>query len=228
MNVTLELTVLTPQPVSDFQISVKNITSNATAEVKPLANPLTANIPLGARFTVSLEHISSPGAAIIANYGLGTATLQNAQIDPALYPSAVLLEFNTTVISEQTKTFQAVHLGTQTIVITPDDGSAAQSITVKVAKPKTLGTTHQTVTVGGVPFDLDAKIVEWADRRGVPPQTVKGIMDKETLPPFNPNTWRYEPLVWDHDNFAPRPEGNDERTNDLYQLYLFTAERLNF
>ena len=165
--------------------------------------PVTGTVPLGPRFTPSCHRAGPTPTSIVANFGIGSAGLTNAQADPALYPSSALLEFKA-ASSEDTKTFQAVHLGTQTVVITPDDPSITRAVvTVNVVKPAKLGTTHQTVTQGTNSFDLDAKITEWADKRGVPPQLIKGIIDRESDSRFTPLEWRYEPLTTDWDDFAP-------------------------
>jgi hypothetical protein len=214
-QVSIDFSFSIPSPLADIQLSAQNLTSGATTEVKTLSAPVTASIPLGARFTLSLQRGGPPPEPIMANFTLGTASLINAQQDPSLYPSAALLEFKTTS-SETTKTFQAVHLGTQTVVMTPDDSALPrQSVTVSVVKPSTLGTTHQTITVGSDSFNLDAKIVEWADKRGIPPQLIKGIMDRETG--FAPKDWRYEPLTTDWDNFSPL--GRNRRSLAQYAPY---------
>jgi hypothetical protein len=187
----------------EFQIRAQNVTSGGAAEIHTTTTPIAATVPLGARFTLSLQHAGPTPTSIVANFGIGLAGLTNAQADPALYPSSALLEFKA-ASSEDTKTFQAVHLGTQTVVITPDDSSLTRVVVaVKVVRPAKLGTTHQTVTLGSNSFDLDAKIIEWADKRGIPPQLIKGIMDRESASKFRPLEWRYEPLTTDWDDFAP-------------------------
>jgi len=187
----------------EYQVRAQNITSGGAAETHGTGTPMTATIPLGARFTLSLQHVGPSPTSIMSNFALGPAALTNAQVDPVLYPSSALLQFNAAA-SDDTKTFQAMHLGTQNVVITPDDGAIPRAtVTVKVVKPAALGTTHQTVSDGTASFNLDTKIVEWADKRGIPPQLIKGIIDRESASLFTPREWRYEPLTTDWDNFAP-------------------------
>jgi hypothetical protein len=190
-----------PPSASDFR--VQNLTANGSSPaVRAATSGLVATIPLGTRFTLTLQdHLSS--GAIKSSYALGQASLSNAQIDPSLYPHDALLVFNANE-SEATKTLQAMHLGTQLVVATPDDSSIPrQTITVKVIRPDHVGSTHGSITLDGSTFDLDAKIIDWADRRGVPPQIIKGIIDRETGSKYLPLEWRYEPLVTDWDEFSP-------------------------
>jgi hypothetical protein len=199
------LTITQPPPEKpEFQVRAANITSAANSETATVkADQVNGTIPLGARFSLSLERVATPPTAVMASFQLGPASLTNAQTDPTLYPSSALLQFNGQD-SATVKTFQAVHLGSQNVVITPDDSSISRvTVTVNVLAPSGLGTTHRTVTDGGASYNLDTKIVEWADKRGIPPQLIKGIMDRESASLFTPKEWRYEPLTTDWDNFAP-------------------------
>jgi hypothetical protein len=180
---------------------------------------VTARVPLGARFQLWLQNPLQGSQPLSAHFDLGTATLQNAQTDPALYPSAAILEFDAAK-SATTKTFQAMHIGSQNVVITPDDPSLPhRTVIVQVVAPASLGKTHQTIAFGGASLNLDNQIVLWADRRGIPPQLVKGIMDRESDLKFDPLTWRYEPLTTDWDTFAPSPYGQNQRARSQYAPY---------
>lgn len=180
---------------------------------------VTARVPLGSRFQLWLQNPLQGSKPLSAHFDLATASLQNAQIDPALYPSAAVLEFDA-ANSATTKTFQAMHIGTQNVVITPDDPSLPhRTVIVQVIPPAALGTTHATITFGSASFNLDDQIVRWADRRGIPPQLVKGVMDRESDAKFSPLTWRYEPLTTDWDNFAPAPYGQNQRALSKYAPY---------
>jgi hypothetical protein len=205
-------TCVPKQPEISFQ--VQNTNTSAAPESKDATTHPTAKIPLGTRFSLSLLKDSH---AVLANFDLGTAALSAPQVDPALYPSAALLEFGARS-PELTKMFQAVHLGTQTIVVTPLSSSVrTQYLTIEVVRPASLGTTHHTITTANRTIDLDAKIVEWADKRGIPPQLIKGIMDRETGSAFTPMEWRYEPLTTDWDGFSPLGQGR--RSLARYEPY---------
>jgi hypothetical protein len=180
---------------------------------------VTARVPLGARFQLWVQNPLQGSTPVSALFDLGTASLQNAQIDPELYPSSAILEFDAAK-SATTKTFQAMHLGTQNVVITPDDPSLPhRTVIVQVVPPASLGSTHATITFANASFNLDDQVVAWADRRGIPPQLVKGIMDRESDSKFYPLTWRYEPLTTDWDNFAPAPYGQNQRARSEYAPY---------
>lgn len=196
-----------PAPGAEYAISA-HLTNPLTLPEQKKA-PASATVPLGSRFVLGMQRVGSPNQAIVANFTMGNATLASAQSDPTLYPASALLEFNPEP-SETTKIFQAVHLGTQAVVITPDDSSIPkQVVTVTVVKPASVGTTHSTVTVGNDSFDLDAKVIEWADKRGIPPYLIKGIIDRETGATFNAFEWRYEPLTTDWDEFSGASRGPD-------------------
>ncbi|MGH7488852.1 MAG: hypothetical protein ACREMY_25105, partial [bacterium] len=60
-------------------------------------------------------------------------------------------------------------------------------------------------------------IVEWADKRGIPPQLIKGIIDRETDSLYTPKEWRYEPLTTDWDIFSPL--GQNQRSLTKYAPY---------
>jgi hypothetical protein len=210
------LRVTVPPPPDLLNILAQNVTTNAATETKPIRGSITASIPLGSRFTLALQKSTQP---VAATFTLGSAQLENPQVDPSLYPHDALLEFDAATAAA-TKTFQAMHLGSQTIVIDPTSGTVPrQTVTVNVTRPASVGTTHGTVSYNGDSLNLDERIIDWADRRGIPPQLIKGIMDRESAPGFNPLEWRYEPLTTDWDNFAPPPRGQNWRAKTLYAPY---------
>jgi hypothetical protein len=66
------------------------------------------------------------------------------------------------------------------------------SIVIEVKRPKRLGSTNNTTTdVSNRQINLDSIIVKYAGENGIPPQIIKGQMQKETS--FQPS-WRYEPF----------------------------------
>jgi hypothetical protein len=196
-----------------FNVMATNLTNGAT-ETKELTDPVTATIPLGARFELSLQRTSAGQSQVItSNFDLAGTTLQVALVDPTLYPQDALVEFDRGS-SADSKKFQAIHLGSERVVITPDDNSLpVQVLTVNVVRPASLGTRYGVISDAGASYDLDAQIVTWADHRGIPPQVIKGIMQSETLPAFDPGTWRYE--------------GNNELAVPLYGA-LYAPYRMEY
>jgi hypothetical protein len=96
----------------------------------------------------------------------------------------VVLEYNR-ALHEGQKTFRGVHIGTQKLTVTPDDTSVKPfTFNVGVFDPGSLGDSD---------VQYDAMIVNWGNRRGIPPHIVKGLIKQETGV-FDPNTYRYEPL----------------------------------
>jgi hypothetical protein len=68
------------------------------------------------------------------------------------------------------------------------------TIEIEVKKPSKLGDTHNTVTdvFGRTNINLDELIIKFSGEYGIPPQIIKGQMQKESSP-FTP-AWRYEPF----------------------------------
>ncbi|MGD1044782.1 MAG: hypothetical protein ABR936_05580 [Bacteroidota bacterium] len=68
----------------------------------------------------------------------------------------------------------------------------AASVVVDVKAPYSLGTASNTVTdCFGNSIDIDELIIKFAGENGIPPQLIKGQMEKESS--FKPK-WRYEPF----------------------------------
>lgn len=66
------------------------------------------------------------------------------------------------------------------------------AIVIEVKRPKRLGSTNNTVTdVSNRQINLDSIIIKFAGENGIPPQIIKGQMQKESA--FRP-AWRYEPF----------------------------------
>jgi hypothetical protein len=125
--------------------------------------------------------------------------ISNIFRDPtSLFPDNVLLHFTDPTPDE----FFAVHSGTAVLDIEPNDpNSGAPKVFLTVNVPScllgqscgvSLGSTHNQLNDG---TDIDSDIVRFADFRGIPPQILKGDIQRETG--FNPNAYRYEPLTVD-------------------------------
>lgn len=69
------------------------------------------------------------------------------------------------------------------------------SSVIKVEKPSKLGNQYSVVTdVKGHTLQLDDEIIKYAGQWGIPPQIIKGQIERETVPMFTP-CWRYEPFL---------------------------------
>jgi hypothetical protein len=140
-----------------------------------------AQLPLGLELKLGIK--DSKGAYIAAKFDLSPATISGLA-NPTLYPTAAVLEYGRNAHSGQ-KTFRGVHIGTQTLTVTPDDTSIQPfTFTVGVFDPGALGNAD---------VQYDQQIVNWGNRRGIPPHLLKGLIKKETGK-FDPFTYRYEPL----------------------------------
>ncbi|MGA3286544.1 MAG: hypothetical protein ABSD46_03865 [Bacteroidota bacterium] len=89
-----------------------------------------------------------------------------------------------------------------TVKLTTGNYSTPTSLGIEVKKPDILGdpnisneSRHTNITdVKGKPLCLDDTIFKYAGEWGIPPQIIKGQIEKETLPHFAFN-WRYEPFL---------------------------------
>lgn len=162
--------------------AVAQILDGSAEESKPISasNTTYAQVPLGLELQLGLK--DAKGDYVPAKYDLSAATLTGLEKD-ALYPTNALLEYGRTV-SEKQKTFRAVHSGTQTLTITPDDTKLPKAtFTLGVFDPGSLGNTD---------VQYDQMFVDWGNKRGIPPHILKGLIRKEG--PFDPFSYRYEPI----------------------------------
>jgi hypothetical protein len=175
---------------------------------------IDATFPLGAKFSAQLVEVdpSEPNKyePLQANSHF---KLNAGQVKPAvaardaLFSNNVLIEYAADKAGNF-KYFQAVHLGTVTLTIKPkDDSTLPVKVFITVNKPASLGTTYT---------GLDPRIVDLAHQRGIPPQFIKGQVLRESYPPFDPESFRYEPISWD---FSIISTGRDLRTNPPYKRY---------
>jgi hypothetical protein len=109
-----------------------------------------------------------------------------------LFPENVLLHFTDPSPDE----FFAVHSGTAVLDIKPKDpSSGAPEVFLTVKVPSCPLGQSCGVSLGASHNQFDDDIVRFADFRGIPPQILKGDIQRETG--FNPNAYRYEPLTVD-------------------------------
>lgn len=186
----------------------------------------TAHLTLGGtyriRFGLNTQTTTASGAKkqtfqpIPSDFTLGNAVkFKGARPDPSidLFNKGVVFLYQ----PQQAKTpgakpglyhkevvLQAVHLGKQTLTITPKPPKGQPNplkpikITLSVEKPARLGPKDFTSYRNGQkittpnPTQYDAGIYKIAGPAGIPPQMMKGQIDQESR--FDPYAWRYEPV----------------------------------
>jgi hypothetical protein len=180
--------------------------SGETTEAKA-SGTKTAHIPLGSPFAVQLVKTESNGGTtpVEATYELLSPSVQPALTVRSLFPTFVAIPFDTGATTA--KRFQAVHLGTVNLKITPTDTSlAAVTLPIAVERPSSLGSAH---------LEFDATVIDLAHSRGVPPQFLKGQMNHESN--FVGTAYRYEPLSIDLDVLSVN--GMNWRTLEPYSHF---------
>jgi len=180
---------------------------------------LPVTLPLGAKFWLQLVTVdpdnpnSYKALQAVSQFKLSDDAKPDPAVQDSLFPNNVVIEYAADT-AENFKYFQAVHLGTVTLTITPTDKSALPvTLAITINQPASLGTTY---------LQYDPRIIDLANARGIPPQFIKGQIKRESNPakPFDPNSWRYEPISWD---FSIISTGQDLRLQDPYQDYRLAA-----
>lgn len=184
--------------------------SEPTSEEREVDGALRARFPLGAVFFIGLT--DSDDVGVDARFTLEQQQVAPVLTGPSLFPNSVVVAFGEDATSEL-KFFQALHLGTAKLTITPADGSAAVVLTIEINRPRALGSTHA---------EVDTSLSEIGHRRGIPPQMLKGQIQRES--DFVPVAYRYEPLTVDYSYIS---RGQNLRTSAPYNLYrLKTSDGL--
>ena len=84
---------------------------------------------------------------------------------PSLFSSHAVIELATGT-TDDAKYFRAVHLGTETLTITPLDTSLATvTVSITVNSPASLGSSQN---------EFDTSLITVGHRKGVPPHFLKG------------------------------------------------------
>jgi hypothetical protein len=169
----------------DFTATAQ-ILDGSAEESKPIFADTTtyAQVPLGLELQLGIK--DAKGDYLPATFQLLPATLTGLE-KVTLYPTNAVLEYGRTV-SEKQKTFRGVHIGTQTLTVTPtvfpDDTKIPKfTFTLGVFDPGSLGNTD---------VQYDQMFVDWGNKRGIPPHILKGLVRQEG--PFDPFSYRYEPI----------------------------------
>lgn len=123
----------------------------------------------------------------------------------SLFPNDIGVFFDPGTDSSE-KEFQTVHLGeVELIAYDPTTLKQLAAKKIKVEKPSKLGTTNN---------QYDSEIIDAADKIGIPPQYIKGHIEKES-DGFKLDSFRYEPGI-DLQQVQP----NKDKTNYLYKQHL--------
>ncbi len=177
--------------------------------------PPVARVPLGSAFFLQLTTTDQTGGVVPVNssFTLEQAAIAPAITEPTLFRNVVALEYDR-AHSSDIKFFQAVHLGSVFVRITPEDTSV-DPVTVQIE-------VNNPLRLGSAQGQVDAMLVDLAHRRGIPPQMLKGQVQRESR--FDEDAYRYEPLSADMRYMS---RGQNFRTQDPYRDYrLRTSDGL--
>lgn len=216
-NVDLDL-YYTVAPTLVVQASIVNAVLTAPQESQPLvADPEpVAHVPLGATLELTVAQSTRTGIPEEITWSLSDTDQKPPITGEMLFDNDVLKDYDSSNPKATARFFQAVHLGTTRITMVPTDTALpTRKLKVEVYAPTYIGLDHHTLTDGTTTWNLDAKIVEWANPRGLPPQAVKATIRRETN--FDPMDYRYEPLSTDWEDFSPN--GLREREQARYAPY---------
>jgi hypothetical protein len=186
----------------------------------PADRTVKANVALGSVFWLGISEKAGPLEPIkdlvITASGISVPSTAPAPVDDdALYPGTVLSEF--AAMSGSTHLlFVAAHLGEHRVTLLPTATVAAPiTVVVNVVSPARLGNTG--------PATWDDHIVKYAHRRGIPPQIIKGVLERETR--FNPTVYRYEPFTTDWEEFSPNSKSSNLE-KEPYKFYRMETTTL--
>jgi len=145
---------------------------------------ISAAFPLGSQFFLQLTKPDK--TEIVSDFSLSSPDIAPFQNEPSLFSNHAVIEFSSDTADDM-KYFQAVHLGTELLTITPLDTSLpAVTVSITINRPTSLGSTNN---------QFDSSLITLGNERGIPPQFLKGQVAKETN--FIPDRYRYEVLSVD-------------------------------
>lgn len=217
-------TVTFGPPKQDYAIQLEITTepdSPNTVEKRLAAGgQATADLSLGTIFSVHLikRATESGGVTIVplaSSYVLSIGGINpDFDTDHNLFDSATLVSLSGGVGLGESSQFAAVHLGNASIRMLPltETNVAPFTLSLNIVAPAALGSSHN---------EVDARVVQEAHERGIPPQILKGQIRQES-PAFNGSEFRYEPCSAD---FANISRGPAFVTVQPYSLYAMDAAR---
>jgi hypothetical protein len=169
---------------------------------------VTVQSPLGGPFYLRLIKLDPDGKTerpIVATFSLKdeqAASFPPLDYGNPLFSAKVAIQFDDKLANE-THPYQAIHIGDATIAVDSaanDDPDFDVHLAVYANEPGGLGD-HR---------EIDDIITDLANRRGIPPQIIKGQITQEgagTGRPWDPFTYRYEPVSIDANEFSPSQLG---------------------
>ena len=224
---TLTITVVpnvVPQYIQGQMLSPSGAPTQPILTTDPSAQ--TAHVPLGSTFQLTLEQQNADGSfsQVPSSFTLGNANLA-FPLDPgALFPNNVVFNYAPDSTQPGTLSFQAVHNGTQSLSINPQDGSPGTQITISVEDPAPPDSSNL-AELGSTHPEVDSLIIPIADGKGIPPQYIKGQMERESGGQFNPLAYRYEPLNSDVGDYGKISRHQDWRSStDPYFHYRLATQ----
>lgn len=186
-----------------------------TETIEVGGSPPLAKVPLGSTFFLQLTTTDESGVVtpMRSSFNLEPASVSPPIAGPAIFRNHVVLEYDRSR-SDDIKFFQAVHMGTVFVNIVPEDTSKTPvRVQIQVNSPSRLGFSHG---------EVDALLMDYAHRRGIPPQMLKGQAENESG--FHVDGYRYEPLSADLRYIS---DGQNLRTQNPYRDYrLRTSDGL--
>jgi hypothetical protein len=186
----------------------------------PGGGQATADLSLGSIFSVHLiKRSTASGGVTIVPLG-SSFTLSAGDIAPSfdtdhnLFDTATLVSLSGGVGLGESSQFAAVHLGRASIRMLPltETNVAPFTLSVNIVAPDALGSSHN---------EVDARVVQEAHERGIPPQILKGQIRQES-PTFDGSEFRYEPCSADYANISRGPAFVNVPP---YSLYAMDAAR---
>ena len=194
-------------PKDDYVIQIE-VSTDPTASYKvekrvAAGGQVTAELSLGTIFSVHLlKKPARGGGASVAPLASGYG-VAGGRIDPSfeternLFDTNPLVSLSGGVGQGESSEFAAVHMGRADIQMLPLTESNVSSFVVhlRIVPPQGLGGAHN---------EVDARVVQEAHERGIPPQILKGQIRQEA-PTFNGSEFRYEPCSADFANISGGP-----------------------
>lgn len=178
----------------------------------------TVQFPLGSTFFLELRDRSS-GFPIPVSSGFttGTATVDAGVEAASIFPARCVFAYDKDTPATR-KVFQAVHLGVQDVIITPET-STSPPVTVRVV-------VFAPAQLGSGQFGFDDYFVKAGHKYGIPPNFIKAQANEEAHragAQLDGAAFRYEPCGAD---LAYMSVGVIDLTRNPYALYRFETATL--
>ncbi len=164
--------------------------------------PTVATVPLGSTFYFQVRRNNGTTPVPYRVELVGHSVTGVTKIEPLLFPDTVVLSLRSghdpeirVPDSAVEHFFYAVHLGNVRLLFIPTIPAADTfgfEVDLRVTASATLGRTYN---------DIDPLLLKYSNVRGIPPDLVKGQVEKEST--FNPFSYRYEPR-YDRQNIQPK------------------------